>query len=155
MLAQLEDGFLIKEKGSGRKNKNIICIIPSFSLQSLFTCFLPSSVPFKSCSPTHCCIFKTSDLTENCHSCCSVLSSMWFFVTSWTAARQASLSLTISWSLPKFMFIELVMLFKDRILCHPLVLLPSVFPSIKVLPGLYWKYSPIIFFFNSRRITLH
>ena len=54
------------------------------------------------------------------------------FVTPWTAARQASLSLTISWSLPKFMSIESVMPFNHLILCHRLFFLPSIFPSIRV-----------------------
>ena len=55
-----------------------------------------------------------------------------FFQTPWTAARQACLSLTISWSLPKFMSIESVMPSNHLILCHPLFLLPSIFPGIKV-----------------------
>ena len=50
----------------------------------------------------------------------------------WTAACQASLVLVISWSLPKFMSIELVMPSNHLILCHPLLLLPSIFPSIRV-----------------------
>ena len=54
------------------------------------------------------------------------------FVTSWTAARQASLSITNSWSLPKLMSIESVMPSNHLILCHPLLLLPSIFPSIRV-----------------------
>ena len=49
-----------------------------------------------------------------------------------TAAHQASLSITNSWSLPKPMSIELVMPSNDLILCHLLLLLPSIFPSIKV-----------------------
>ena len=53
-------------------------------------------------------------------------------MTLWTAARQASLSFTVSQSLPKLMSIELVMPSNHLILCHPLLLLPSVFPSIKV-----------------------
>ena len=53
-------------------------------------------------------------------------------VTPWTAARQASLSFTISWSLLKLMSIESVMPFNHLILCHPLPLLPSVFTSIRV-----------------------
>ena len=51
---------------------------------------------------------------------------------AWTAACQASLSITNSWSFLKLMFIELVMLSNHLILCHPLLHLPSVFPSIKV-----------------------
>ena len=54
------------------------------------------------------------------------------FVTSWSAARQASLSITNSQSLLKLMFIESVMPSNHLILCHPLLLLPSVFPNIRV-----------------------
>ena len=54
------------------------------------------------------------------------------FATPWTAARQASLSFTISQSLLKLMFIESVMPFNHLILCCPLLLLPSVFPSIRI-----------------------
>ena len=57
--------------------------------------------------------------------------SVWLFVTPWTAARQASLSLAISQSLPKFMFIALVMPSSQHILWRPLILLPSIFPIIK------------------------
>ena len=54
------------------------------------------------------------------------------FVTPWTAARQASLSITNSWSPPKPMSLELVMPSNHLILCHPLLLLPSIAPSIRV-----------------------
>ena len=60
------------------------------------------------------------------------LSCVWLFVTPWTAAHQASLSSTNSWSPPKPMSIELVMPSNHLILCHPLLLLPSIFPSIRV-----------------------
>ena len=53
------------------------------------------------------------------------------FVTQWTAAHQASLSLTISWSLPKFMSIAMVMLSSHLILWCLLLLLPSILPSIR------------------------
>ena len=59
------------------------------------------------------------------------LSCVWLFVTPWTAARQASLSFTISQSLLKLMSTESVMPSNCVILCHPL-LLPSIFPSIRV-----------------------
>ena len=59
------------------------------------------------------------------------LSHVQLFVTPWTAAHQASLSFTISQSLLKFIFIELMMLSNHSILYHPL-LLPSIFPSIMV-----------------------
>ena len=61
-----------------------------------------------------------------------LLSHVWLLVTPWTAAYQASLSLTTSWSLPKFTFVESVMPSYHLILCHPLLLLPSMFPSIRV-----------------------
>ena len=60
------------------------------------------------------------------------LSPVQLFGTPWTAASHASLSFTISWSLLKFMSIGLVILSNHLILCRPLLLLPSVFPSIRV-----------------------
>ena len=60
------------------------------------------------------------------------LSHVWLFATPWTAAHQASLSITNSQSPPKPMSIESVMSSNYRILCHPLLLLPSIFPSIRV-----------------------
>ena len=78
------------------------------------------------------------------------LSHVRLFVTLWTAALQASLSFTISQSLLKLMSIESVMLADHLILCHPLLLLPSFFPSIRVfsngsaLPirwSKYWNFS--------------
>ena len=60
------------------------------------------------------------------------LSHVSLFMTPWTAARQASLSLTVSQSLLKLMSIESVMLSNHLIFCHPLLLLPSISPSIRV-----------------------
>ena len=60
------------------------------------------------------------------------LSRVWLFATPWTAARQASLSITNSRSLLKLTSIESVMSSNHLILCHPLLLLPSIFPSIRV-----------------------
>ena len=57
-------------------------------------------------------------------------SHVWLFATPWTAAHQISLSFTISRSLLKLMPIESMMLCNHLILCHPLLLLPSIFPSI-------------------------
>ena len=79
-----------------------------------------------------------------------LFSSVQLFVTPWTAARQASLSITNSWSLPKLMSIELVMPSNHLILCCPLLLLPSIFPSIRVFSNelalrirwpKYWSFS--------------
>ena len=60
------------------------------------------------------------------------LSRVPLFATPWTVAHQASLSFCISWSLLKLMPIELVMPSNHLILCHILLLLPSIFPSIRV-----------------------
>ena len=63
------------------------------------------------------------------------LSCVQLFATPWTVARQASLSITNSWSLLKLMSIESVMPSNHLILCHPLLLPPSIFPSIRVFSG--------------------
>ena len=60
------------------------------------------------------------------------LSHVQSFATPWTSAHQASLSVTVSWSLFKPMSIESVMPSNHLIFCHPLLLLPSIFPSIRV-----------------------
>ena len=82
-------------------------------------------------------IFKRTgvgDLTFSFYQFSSVqsLSCVRLFATSWTAARQSSLSITNSWSLLKLMSIESVMPSNHLILCHPLLLLPSIFPSIRI-----------------------
>ena len=78
------------------------------------------------------------------------LSRVWLFATPWTAALQASLSITISQSLLKLMCIESVMPSKHLILCCPLLLPPSIFPSIRVFSNesvlwikwpKYWSFS--------------
>ena len=60
------------------------------------------------------------------------LSRVWLYLTPWTTALQATLSITNSQSLPKLMSIESVMPSNHLILCRPLLLLPSIFPSIRV-----------------------
>ena len=70
-----------------------------------------------------------------------LLSHVWPFVTPWTAARQASLSITNSQSLLKLLYTESVMPSNRLILCRPLLLLPSVFPSIRVFSK-WVSYSP-------------
>ena len=64
--------------------------------------------------------------------CCSVTRCVWLFATPLAAARQPSPSFTISWSLLRFMSIESVMPSNHLIPYHPLLLLPSIFPSIRV-----------------------
>ena len=61
-----------------------------------------------------------------------LLSRVWLFETSWTAASQASLSITNSWSLLKLTAIKSVMPSNHHIFCYPLLLPPSIFPSIRV-----------------------
>ena len=78
------------------------------------------------------------------------LSRVWLFATPWIAARQASLFITNSRSLPKLMSTELVMPPNHLIFCRPLLLLPSIFPSIRVFSNetalrirwpKYWRFS--------------
>ena len=93
---------------------------------------------------------KEKSLKKNQFSSVQLLSRVWLFVTPWTAACQASLSITSSWSLPKLMSIELVTPSNHLILCHPLLLRPSIFPSIRVFSDesalrmrwpKYWSFS--------------
>ena len=86
------------------------------------------------------CSHSVSSVTQSCPTLCD----------SMAAARQASLSITNSWSLLKLMSIELVMPSIYLILCHPLLLLPSIFPSIRVFSNQsvlhirwpkYWNFS--------------
>ena len=79
-----------------------------------------------------------------------LLSCVWLFVTPWTAAHQASLSITNSWSSLKLMSIELVMPSSRLILYHPLLLLPPIPPSVRVFSNeltlrmrwpKYWSFS--------------
>ena len=81
---------------------------------------------------------------------CSAVTQLCLTVTPWTAGHQASLSITNSWSLLKFMSIESVMPCNHLILCRPLLLLPSIFPSIMVFLNesvlhirwpKYWSFS--------------
>ena len=91
------------------------------------------------------------------HTCEVLLSPVWFSpsvtsnsATPWITARQASLSITNSWSLPKLMSIESVMPSSHLILCRPLLLLPPIPPSIRVFSNeatlhmrwpKYWSFS--------------
>ena len=78
------------------------------------------------------------------------LSRVRFFATPWIAARQASLSITNAWSLPKLTSIKSVMASSHLILCHPLVLLPPIPPHVRVFSNestlrmkwpKYWSFS--------------
>ena len=79
-----------------------------------------------------------------------LLSRVWLFATPWTVAHQASLSITNSWSSLKLMSIQSVMPSSHLILCHPLLLLPPIPPSIRVFSNestlrlrwpKYWSFS--------------
>ena len=105
-------------------NKHYIKLLAKLQLESKSSKFLISSVQSLSC--------------------------VWLFVTPWTAACQASLSITNSQSLPKLMSIGSVMPSNHLMLCRPLLLLPSIFPSIRVFSDesalcirwpKYWSFS--------------
>ena len=90
------------------------------------------------------------DLRDIQFSSVQLLSHVRLFVIPWTAAHQASLSITNTWSLLKLTSIVLVMPSNHLILCHPLLLLPSIFHSIKVFSKelvlcirwpKYWSFS--------------
>ena len=113
-----------------------------FRLLKLWEPWAPASVP-PSCVPNigQGCMFSSVQF-----SC----SHAWLFATPWTAACQASLSIASSWNLPKPMSIESVMPSNHLILCCPLLLLPSIFPSIRVFSNesalrirwpKYWSFS--------------
>ena len=77
-------------------------------------------------------------------------SHVWLFATPWTAACQDSLLFTVSGTLLRFLSTESVVLSNHLILCHPLLLLPSIFPSIRVFSSelalcirwpKYWSFS--------------
>ena len=97
-----------------------------------------------------CLVFSCFKLAILIMSSVQLLSPVWLFATPWTAAHQASLSITNSWSSPKLMSIESVMPSNHLVLCRPLRLSPSIFPSIRVLSNeaalhirspKYWSFS--------------
>ena len=96
------------------------------------------------------CLWRYLELLGGGGCCCSVAKSCLDSVTQQTATHQASLSFTLSQRLLKVVTPELVMLSNHLIFCHPLLLLPSVFPSIRVFSSefaflirqpKYWSYS--------------
>ena len=118
----------------------IVHMFQCYSLKSSYTCLLPQNP--KDCC-IHLCLFRSLTyrviitIFLNSISMCwvqfsSVAQSCTFFVTPWTAAQQASLSITNSRSSLKLTSIELVMPSSHLILCHPLLLLPPIPPSIRV-----------------------
>ena len=104
-------------------------------------------------------LYRTTDLVsagrKDRSTCCRIssvqsLTCVWLFATPWIAARQASLSITNSWSSPRLMCIESVMPSSHLILCHSLLLLPPIPPIIRVFSNeltlcmrwpKYWSFS--------------
>ena len=96
------------------------------------------------------CLEQSHEILVSLFSSVQLFSYIWLFETLWTVACQASLSITNSWSLLKLMSIESLMPSNHLILYHPLLLLPSVFPSIRVFSNesalhirwpKYWNFS--------------
>ena len=121
------------------KQDDTTCLSILLFLKLIFTDNLPLILGFSSDCPTE----------NNQFISVQSLSHVQFLAFPWTAAHQASLSITNSWSLLKLMSVESVMPSNHPFLCHPL-LLPSVFPNIRVFPNelalctrwqKYWSFS--------------
>ena len=142
----------IAQKKSGKNERKQICYIYSMEYclsieNNELQIFLATCMNLKSAR-----LSKRSQIhiqTTYCISSVQSLSHVWLFATPWTAACQASLSITNSWSLLKLFSIELVMPSNHLILGCPL-LLPSIFPSIRVFSSesvlcirwpKYWSFS--------------
>ena len=102
-------------------------------------------------------VFKKVEVFSYIFSSVQFLSHVQIFATPWTEAHQASLSFLKPWSLLKLKSIELVMPSNQYVLCHPLLLLSSMFPSIRVFSDelvllimwpKYWSFNFIISHFN-------
>ena len=123
--------FIVK---SLKKNWNLLYINNTFCCKMIY--FEAHSISYFSNlhKKRNSCKVNSPSKRFFCRGSCFVqlLSCVQLFVNPWTAARQASLSITNSQSLLKLMSIELVMPSNYLILCHPFLLLPSVFPSITV-----------------------
>ena len=103
-------------------------------LQGLLTS-TASELTVRTGNDTSYCALEHAAGQHSLASSCAVvksLSCIWLFLTPWTAAHQASLSFTTSCSLFRFMSLEWVLPSNHLILCCPLLLLPSIFPSIRV-----------------------
>ena len=132
-----------------------LCKFPCYSFHTLHPLFPPHPPPAIHCvhnSVLHVCVSTAALQIIPSVPSCSVqsFSHVWLFATQWTAGWQASLSITNFQSLLKLMSIESVILSNHLILCLSLLLLPSVFPSIRVFSNesvlhirrpKYWSFS--------------
>ena len=107
----------VSKQSSNLRGHIIHCFSYSHDMSAIGWLWLPPGCSFCSMSS---------------HTSVQLLSHVWLFATPWTEAFQASLSITNSWSLLKLTSTESVMPSNHLILCHPLLLLPSIFPSIRV-----------------------
>ena len=149
-----------KERKEGRKRERKTTLFKSLFLEQVKSTIKLRShrnFPNTNCPKTRVSFSISNDLSESgafetsdeiC--CCSVAQSFLTHCDPWTAACQASLSHTVSWSLLKLLPIESVMPSNHLILCHPLLLLPSVFPITRVFSNesvlhirwpKYWSFS--------------
>ena len=111
----------------------VIRVIKTFFCTILYILTTSSYSLLLLLGPCHFCSLLCPSLNEMFpFSAVQSLSCIHLFMTSWTTAHQASLSITNSRSLLKFMSIESVMPSNHLILCHPILLLPSISPSIRV-----------------------
>ena len=125
---------MVKKFGKWKSIQKKIKIISNLTIQES-NVYLFQSITFCLCT---------------CISSVQLLSRVWLFAIPWTVAQQASLSITNSWNLLKLMSIDLVMPSNHLILCHPSLLQPSIFHSIRIfsnesvlcirLPK-YWSFS--------------
>ena len=132
---------LLQRRKQKIKRENDLLVTPPSSMKVSDLCLIPDQFKFLWSLPR---FFQTFSVSARHHLVLLMtttyldfvvvqsLSRVQLFVNWWTAAHQASLTLTMSWSLPKFMSTESLILSKHLILCHPLLLLPSTFAGIRV-----------------------
>ena len=120
----------------------------SASPRTYLNCQYWTNIPLQEANKRHIFVYMEDSVFQL--SSVQLLSCVGLLETPWTAAHQASLSITNSQSLPKLMSIQSVMPSNHLILCHPLLRLPSIFPSIQVFSNesvlcirwpKYWSFS--------------
>ena len=131
--ANADFSVISRKVESKTKTKTILfpLLLATFSINLQEQIFLPEMRALSILCFVYCCekIMRSHVILYHLLFSCSVMSDS---ATPWTTAHQASLSFTISWSLLRRMSTESVVPFNHLILCHPILLLPSIFPSIRV-----------------------